>query len=320
MPLPDFDQVRRAGERLIGLAHQTPVLTSATADARAGARLYFKCENFQRTGSFKFRGAANAIACLAPETRRRGVIAFSSGNHAQAVARAAAIAGIPVCIVMPSDAPAAKTAATRGYGAEIVHYDRYTEDREAIAREIAAARGMALIPPFDHADVIAGQGTAAMELFGAVGELDRLFVPVGGGGLLAGSLLSAAALSPGCAVYGVEPEAGDDVRQSLHRGMRVKIPVPRSIADGALTTLVGEIPFAIMQRHRPGILTASDDSLLNAMRFFAERMKMVVEPTGCLGAAACFASPGHGTVSRIGIILSGGNTALLTQNLQESFK
>jgi threo-3-hydroxy-L-aspartate ammonia-lyase len=225
-PLPTYDDVAAAARRIEGHAHKTLVFTSSTADAQLGARLFFKCENFQRMGAFKFRGGFNALSCFTPEQRQRGVLAFSSGNHAQAVALSARILGIPAAILMPHDAPALKIAATRGYGAEVVIFDRYKEDREALARKLAEERGMTLIPPFDHPHVIAGQGTAAKELFDEVGELDHLFVCVGGGGLLSGCALAARALSPKCKVWGVEPEAGNDVQQSYAAGKRVKIDVP----------------------------------------------------------------------------------------------
>ncbi|MCV3736742.1 threo-3-hydroxy-L-aspartate ammonia-lyase [Rhizobium sp. TRM96647] len=305
--IPAFDDVRAAQARIAGIAHRTPVLTSRTADAAAGATLFFKAENLQRIGAFKFRGAYNAIAALAPEVRRHGVIAYSSGNHAQAIAYAAQLQGTPATIVMPKDAPAMKMAATRGYGADVVLYDRYTEDRQAISDRLARERGATLIPPYDHPDVIAGQGTAALELIEETGELDMLVVPLGGGGLLAGSALSARALSPGCAIFGVEPEAGNDGQQSLAKGEVVHIPVPRSIADGALSTHVGYHNFPILQRTVDGIVTVTDAQLVETMRFFAERMKIVVEPTGCLAAAAVL----NGTIpcagKRVGIILSGGN-------------
>ncbi|MCD2181695.1 threo-3-hydroxy-L-aspartate ammonia-lyase [Rhizobium sp. GN54] len=305
--IPTFDDVRTAQARIAGIAHRTPVLTSRTADAAAGATLFFKAENLQRIGAFKFRGAYNAIAALAPEVRRHGVIAYSSGNHAQAIAYAAQLQGTPATIVMPKDAPAMKMAATRGYGADVVLYDRYTEDRQAISDRLARERGATLIPPYDHPDVIAGQGTAALELIEETGELDMLVAPLGGGGLLAGSALSARALSPGCAIFGVEPEAGNDGQQSLAKGEVVHIPVPRSIADGALSTHVGYHNFPILQRTVDGIVTVTDAQLVETMRFFAERMKIVVEPTGCLAAAAVL----NGTIpcagKRVGIILSGGN-------------
>lgn len=308
-PLPTIDDVRTAAERLRGRAHRTPVLRSATADARIGASLFFKCENLQRMGAFKFRGAFNAISKLAPEQRRVGVVAFSSGNHAQAVALAAREFGSKAVIVMPADAPAAKLAATREYGAEVVTYDRLRESREAIAQRLSDERGLALIPPFDHDDVIAGQGTAALELFEDVGELDALFMPLGGGGLLAGSLLAAEALAPRCAVFGVEPAAGDDGRRSLRSGKIVPIGVPDTIADGAMTTHLGERTFPIIRRLAHDIVVAEDAHLIDAMRFFAERMKIVVEPTGCLGAAAAFADAGW-QGKRVGVILSGGNVDL----------
>ena len=302
-----FADVEAAAGRLRGVAHRTPVLTSRTADARTGGRLFFKAEALQRGGAFKFRGAYNAIAALGEAERRRGVIAFSSGNHAQAIAYAGALQGAPTVIVMPHDAPAIKVAATRGYGAEIVLYDRYTEDREAVSRGLAEARGLTLIPPYDHPDVIAGQGTAVMELVEETGPLDMILVCLGGGGLLAGSLLAARALSPEAAVYGVEPEAGNDGQMSLARGEVVRIPVPVSIADGALTTHLGAHTFPIIRREAAGIVTASDAQLVAAMRFFVERMKLVVEPTGCLAAAAAFAGAVPVAGRRVGIILSGGN-------------
>lgn len=302
---PTFADVEAAATLLAGIAHPTPVMTSRTADAARGASVFFKMENFQRGGAFKFRGAYNAIARLDPAERARGVVAFSSGNHAQAVAIAAGMLGVAATIVMPSDAPAAKVAATRDYGATIITYDRAREDREAVARQVIGDSGAALIPPFDHPHVIAGQGTAACELFAAVGPLDRLYVPVGGGGLLAGSALAAATLSPGCRVIGVEPAAGDDVRQSLAEGRRVAIPVPKTIADGAQTTQVGALTFPIIQTHVAEIMVAEDAALRHQMRFFLERMKVVAEPTGCLAAAAALATAPEG--ARVGVIVSGGN-------------
>lgn len=308
--LPTYADVVAASERLSGAAHRTPVLTSTTADARAGARVYFKCENYQRMGAFKFRGGYNAIARLTPEQRRAGVVTFSSGNHAQAIALAARLQGVSATIIMPLDAPAAKRAATEGYGGKVVTYDRYKEDREAVAKRLQAETGATLIPPYDHFDVIAGQGTAAKELFDEVGELDYLFVCLGGGGLLSGSLLSAAALSPSCKVYGVEPEAGNDGQQSLRAGHVIPIPTPKSIADGALTTHLGELTFPIIRQHVTDIVTVSDAQLVDAMKFFAERMKMVVEPTGCLGAAAVLNQVVATRDARVGVIISGGNVDL----------
>ena len=307
LALPTYEDVERAAGRIHGVAHRTPVLTSSTADARTGARLFFKCENLQRSGAFKFRGACNAIAALDDPQRRRGVVAFSSGNHAQAMALAGRLQHTPVTIVMPTDAPAMKVAATQGYGAEVVFYDRYSEDREAIGRALAAERGLALVPPYDHSDVIAGQGTAAKELIEEVGPLDVLLVCLGGGGLLAGSALAAGALSPGAAVVGVEPEAGDDGRRSFRSGQILHIPVPRSIADGALTQQLGRRNFPIIRQRVADIVTVPDAALVAAMRFFAERMKMVAEPTGCLAAAAALdgAYPVKG--KRVGIVVSGGN-------------
>ncbi len=308
MHLPvTYADVVAAAARIEGAAHRTPVLTSSTADAMTGAQVFFKAENLQRMGAFKFRGACNAIANLKPDERKRGVLAFSSGNHAQAIALAGRLQGVAATIVMPTDAPAIKLAATRGYGAEIVTYDRMLEDREALAKRLAAERGLALIPPFDHADVIAGQGTAARELFEEVGALDYLFVCLGGGGLTSGCALAAHALSPGCKVIGVEPAAGDDVRQSLRRGEIVRIAVPQTIADGAQTTAPGQLTFAIMRALVSEVLTVSDAELIEAMRFFVSRMKIVVEPTGCLAAAAVFGKQIDLSGKRVGVILSGGN-------------
>lgn len=313
MQLPTYDDVSAAAARLQGHAHRTPVLQSATANARWGAQFFFKCENFQRTGAFKFRGAFNALSKFDAAQRSAGAIAFSSGNHAQALALAARLLGMPALIVMPQDAPAAKLAATRGYGAEVVPYDRFSEDREALAQRLATERGMTLIPPYDHPDVIAGQGTAVKELIEETGPLDRLYVCLGGGGLTSGSALAARALAPQCLVYGVEPEAGNDGQQSLHAGRIVHIATPQTIADGAQTQHLGAYTFAIIQRDVAGIVTVSDAQLVEAMRFFAERMKMVVEPTGCLAfAAACAASEADQTLkgARVGVIVSGGNVDL----------
>ena len=311
LTLPTYEDVTAAAARLRGHAHQTPVMRSRTADQRLGASLFFKCENFQRMGAFKFRGAFNALSRFSDAQRQSGVITFSSGNHAQAIALSARLLGIPATILMPLDAPPSKIEATRGYGAEVILFDRYKCDREAMTRELAAQRGLTLIPPYDHADVISGQGTAARELLEEVGALDFLLVPLGGGGLLAGSALSARALAPGCQVYGVEPLAGNDGQQSFRSGAIVHIETPHTIADGAQTQHLGQYTFAIIRRDVQDVLTASDPQLVEAMRFFAERMKMLVEPTGCLGfAAACHAGlPLAG--KRVGVIISGGNVDLL---------
>lgn len=302
-----FADVQAAAARLAGVAHRTPVLTSRTANELAGAELFFKCESFQRMGAFKFRGAYNALSKLSPEARARGVIAYSSGNHAQGVALSAQLLGIEAAIVMPTDAPALKIAATRGYGAEVILYDRHRENREEIGARIAAERGMSLVPPFDHADVIAGQGTAAMELIEDTGPLDALVVCVGGAGLISGCATAAKALAPACRVVGVEPEAGNDVQLSLARGERVKIAVPHTIADGAQTQQVGELTFPIVQALVAEIATVSDAQLVRTMRFFAERMKIVVEPTGCLAAAALLEGVVKMPGKRVGVIVSGGN-------------
>jgi threonine dehydratase len=305
-----YSEVEQAAARLLGAAHRTPVLTSRTANAATSAELFFKCENYQRMGAFKFRGAYNAIARFSEAQRAAGVLTFSSGNHAQAIALSARLAGIRATIIMPKDAPALKVQATREYGGEVIFYDRYTENREQIAARLAEERGMTLIPPYDHPDVICGQGTAAMELFQDVGQLDVLLVPLGGGGLLAGSALAASGLSPACKVIGVEPEAGDDGRQSLRKGEIVHIGVPKTIADGAMVTHIGEHNFEVIRRRVDDIVTVSDAQLVETMKFFAERMKMMVEPTGCLGAAAALHGAYPVAGKRVGILISGGNVDL----------
>lgn len=310
MTLPTYRDVQAAAERIRGHAHRTPVLTSRRVNADVGAELFFKCENFQRMGAFKFRGAFNALSRFDDAQRRGGVVAYSSGNHAQAVALSARLLGIPATIVMPHDAPTSKVAATRGYGAEIVGYDRYTEDRDEIGRALAAERGLTLVPPYDHPDVIAGQGTATKELIEEVGDLDALFVCLGGGGLLAGAALAARALSPSCRIHGVEPEAGDDGRRSLRTGSIVRIDTPTTIADGAQTQQLGALTFEIIRREVDAIHTASDAELVDAMRVFAMTLKIVVEPTGCLGFAAVRRLAGELTGQRVGILVSGGNVDL----------
>lgn len=306
----NYEAIESAARRLKGVAHRTPVLTSSTLNQWFGAEFYFKCENLQRVGAFKFRGAFNAIAALEEKKRQRGIIAFSSGNHAQAVALAAKLHGVPATVVMPNDAPTAKKAATMGYGATVVTYDRQSEDREKIALNLVEQHGFNLIAPFADPQVIAGQGTAAKELFEEVGGVDRLFVPLGGGGLLSGSLLAAQHFAPHCQVYGVEPEAGNDAQQSLKRGELVSVQAPQSIADGALTTSLAPLTFEIIQRYATGVLTVTDQALMDMMRYFAERMKLIVEPTGCLGAAAAVSPQVDVKGLRVGVILSGGNADL----------
>lgn len=305
-----FDDIVLAHERISGAAHRTPVLTSTHADSLVGAELYFKCENFQRMGAFKFRGAYNALSQFTPDQRAGGVVTFSSGNHAQAIALSAGLLGIRSVIIMPGDAPHVKIAATRGYGGEVVLYDRYAEDREAIGRQIVEERKMTLIPPYDHPHVMAGQGTAAKELVEDVGRIDVLIVPVGGGGLISGCAVAAKAVNPGCVVLGVEPEAGNDAQQSRRCGRIVHIDVPQTIADGAQTQHLGQFTFPVIRDWVDDILTVGDDELIAAMKFFAARMKIVVEPTGCLGAAAAFSGRIDLRGKRVGIILSGGNIDL----------
>lgn len=305
-----FEDVVAAAERLAGIAHRTPVLRSRLIDEQLGAEVFFKAENFQRMGAFKFRGAFNAVSKLSEEQRRTGVVTYSSGNHAQAISLAAQLLGVPATIVMPHDAPASKVSATSGYGGKIVRYDRYSEDREEIGNALARERGLTLIPPYDHPDVIAGQGTAAEELFEDAGELDALFVPLGGGGLLSGTALATRASSPGCLLHGVEPEAGDDGLRSLRSGEIVHIDTPRTIADGAQTQHLGAHTFEIIRRDVDDIRTASDDQLVEAMKLFATYLKIVVEPTGCLGFAAARAAAPEFGGKRIGVIISGGNVDL----------
>lgn len=310
-PPPTAQDVIDAAHQLKGLAHRTPVLRSSTADELLGAQLFFKCENLQRTGAFKFRGAFNALAQFNDEQRDRGVITFSAGNHAQAIALAARLLDMPALVLMPENASTSKMAATREYGAQVLTYNPLTEDREAICRRLALERGMTLVPPSEHSHVIAGQGTAALELFEEVPRLDYLFVPVGGGGLLAGSLLAVQAAKAQCSVYGVEPETANDGQQSMRAGHIVRIDLPRTtIADGAMAQALGPLTFNIIGHGAEGIVTASDPQLVQAMRFFAERMKIVVEPTGALA----FAGAQHGGVdirgARVGIIISGGNVDL----------
>ena len=305
--LPTYDDVVAAAERINGHANHTPVISSRTVDEQMGAKVFFKCENFQRMGAFKFRGAFNALSQFTPTQRKAGVVAFSSGNHAQAIALSAKLLGVPATIVMPHDAPAAKLAATKGYGGNVVIYDRYSENREEIGLDLAEKHGFTLIPPYDDRDVLAGQGTAGKELLEEVGPLDALFVCLGGGGLLAGCALSGRTLSPDCKIYGVEPEDGNDGQQSFRSGHIVHIDTPKTIADGAQTQHLGNITFPIIQNNVDDILTATDEELVACMRFFAERMKLVVEPTGCLGFAAARAFGDQLKGQRIGVIVSGGN-------------
>ena len=306
--LPTYADVDDAARRIAGVAHRTPVVTSRSIDARVGSRVFFKCENLQRAGAFKFRGACNALSRLTPDQRARGVVAYSSGNHAQAVALAGQLLDVPRVIVMPTDAPAVKLNATRGYGADLVLYDRDREDREAIGARLAAERGLTLIPPYDHPDIIAGAGTAARELFEDVGALDYLFVPCGGGGLLSGSALTAAALAPRCRVVGVEPAAGDDAVRSFRTRALQTTHNPDTVADGARTPSLGTLTFPLVLTLVAEMLTVDDPSLLRAMFHLWERLKLVVEPTGALGAAAVLQNPPGD--ARIGVLLSGGNVDL----------
>jgi threonine dehydratase len=305
-----FADVAAAHERIKPFAKRTPVLTSATVDALTGANVHFKCENFQRMGAFKFRGAYNALSQLSPEQKKKGVVAFSSGNHAQAVALSGKLLGIPATIVMPTDAPRVKLQATRGYGAEVVLYNASNEDRQKIAERLAAERGLTVIPPFDHPHILAGQGTAAKELIEETGPLDILMVPCGGGGLLSGCSIAAKHLSPKCRVIGVEPAAGDDGLRAFRSGTLQTIELPDTIADGARTTSLGRITFALIQKHVDDFLTVTDEELLQWMFFLWERMKIVVEPTGALAACALLAGKLDAQGKKVGVVISGGNVDL----------
>ena len=305
MPLIELADVEAAAARLAGVAHRTPVVTSRTLDGAGGASVFLKAESFQRGGAFKFRGAYNKIASLPPDVRSRGVLAYSSGNHAQAVAIAASLVGAAATIVMPEDAPPAKLDATRGYGAEVILYDRWTEKREEIGARLADERGVELVRPYDDPLVMAGQGTTALELLGDVPDLDVLVTPVGGGGLIAGCATVAKALSPGIRVVGVEPENGDDTARSLAAGERVELGIPRTIADGLQAPAPGELTFSVNRELVDEVVTVSDQEIVDAMAFLFDRLKLVVEPSGAVGVAALLARRVAG--SRVGIVLSGGN-------------
>jgi threo-3-hydroxy-L-aspartate ammonia-lyase len=309
--LPTYRSVLAAAERLRGHAHRTPVVTSRTLDERTGAQVFLKCESFQRAGAFKFRGATNAISQLSDAQKARGVITHSSGNHAQAVALVCRELGVQATVVMPRDAPASKRAATGGYGAQIVEYDPATGDRQQIAEALAVESGLTLIPPYDHPDVIAGQGTAALELFEEVGPLDALLVPCGGGGLLSGSALAASGAAPACRVIGVEPELADDATRSFHSGVLHTVRNPPTIADGTRTPSLGALTFPLVLKHVADMVTVSEADIIEAVRFLFERTKLVVEPSGALGVAALLASRVEAR-GRVGVILSGGNVDAAT--------
>ena len=302
-----LERLEGARRALAGVAHRTPVVTSATLDRLVGARVFLKCENLQRMGAFKFRGAYHLVSRLAEPVRRRGLVAFSSGNHAQAVALVGRLLDAPATIVMPSFAPVPKLEATRGYGAEVLFYDRMGEGREALAERLARERGLTLVPPFDHPDIVAGQGTAAYELIEEAGPLDLLLVPVGGGGLISGSALAAKHLAPGCRVIGVEPAGGDDGVRSFKAGRRVRVEEPETIADGARTPSLGALTFELIRRSVDDLVAVPDVELIRAMRLVWERMKLIVEPTGVLGLAALTSGAVDARGLRVGVILSGGN-------------
>ena len=307
---PTFADVESAAKQIAGAAHKTPIATSRTVNARTGADLFFKCENLQRAGAFKFRGAYNALSRLDADERRRGVVTFSSGNHAQAIALAGQVLNIPRVIVMPSDAPAVKRSATEGYGGEVVLYDRDKEDREAISKRLAAERGLTLMPPYDHPHIIAGQGTATRELIEEVGALDLLFVPCGGGGLLSGSAIAAQAMDANCRVIGVEPAAADDATRSFKTKQLQTVHHPKTVADGARTPSLGSLTFPLVLHYVAGMVTVDDPALLRTMFHLWERLKLIVEPTGALGAAAALEGTTPIRGLRVGVILSGGNVDL----------
>mgnify|MGYP003382181060 CR=1 FL=1 len=305
-----YDAVAEAAVRLHGIAHRTPVMTSRTMNDRVGASLFFKCENFQRGGAFKFRGAYNALSRLTKAEQERGVITYSSGNHAQAVALAGRLLGVPAAIVMPDDAPSVKVEGTRGYGGEVIKYNKHETTRESLAKRIAEERGLTIIPPYDHSDVIAGQGTAVMEFLEQVGSLDLLLVPCGGGGLLAGSAITVDALAPGCRVIGVEPEMADDATRSFKTGILQKVSNPETIADGARTPYLGALTFPLVRRHVDDMTTVSEDAIVRSMFYVWERMKLIIEPTAALPVAAALEGIVPMKGLRVGVILSGGNVEL----------
>lgn len=307
--LPTLDSVREAAGRLTGIAHRTPVATSRTLNERVGAEVFVKCENFQRAGAFKFRGAYNAMAKLSPGERERGVLTFSSGNHAQAVALVGRLLGTPVTVVMPDNAPQAKLDATRGYGAEVILYAPAEESREELAARLQGERGSTLIPPFDHPDVVAGQGTAALELLEEAGRLDLILSPCGGGGLLSGTAL-AAKVSEGCRVIGVEPEVADDATRTFRTGELQRISNPPTIADGLRTPSLGQVTWPLVREHVSEMVTVAEAEIVEAMRFFWTRMKLVVEPSGAVAMAAALTQPELVRGARLGVLISGGNVDL----------
>ncbi|MCA8918682.1 MAG: threo-3-hydroxy-L-aspartate ammonia-lyase [Planctomycetes bacterium] len=305
-----IDDIRSAGERINCEAHRTPVHTSHAVDAHCRASVFFKCENFQRVGAFKFRGAYNALSQFTPDQRKAGVLTYSSGNHAQAIALAGRLLGIPAVIVMPDDAPGVKLRATRDYGAEVVLYDKHKQTREALGKALANERGLTLVPPYDHPGIIAGQGTVALDLHEQVPELDVLLAPCGGGGLLSGCAVATKALRPGCKVIGIEPSAADDATRSFKTGTLQTVHNPETVADGARTPSLGELTFPLIQKHVDDMVTVDDAAIIAAMRFLWERMKLVVEPTGAMAYAALHSGTLRFPGKRIGVIISGGNVDL----------
>lgn len=310
VPPVSFEDILSASDLLSGTVNKTPVITSRTLDAMSGATVFVKCENFQRTGAFKFRGAYNAMSRLRESDKERGVLTYSSGNHAQAIALAGRLLGVSTTIIMPDDAPAIKKAATEGYGARVISYDKHETTREALAADIAEKHGMTIIPPYDHPHVVAGQGTVGLELMQAAHELDYLFVCCGGGGLLSGCAIATKHLQPDCRVIGVEPEAGDDATRSFHTGSLQKVHNPETIADGARTPYLGKVTFPLVLRYADNMITVSDSELVSAMRFFWERAKLIVEPTGALATAGMLSGQIDVKGARVGVVISGGNVDL----------
>ena len=306
------EDVQAAATRIFGVAHRTPVLTSRTLSERAGAAVFLKCENFQRVGAFKFRGAYNALSRLDDEQRKRGILAYSSGNHAQAIALAGALLQIRTAVIMPNNAPAAKLAATRGYGAEVITYDPAGATREELAARYQAERGMTVIPPYDHPDIIAGQGTAALELLDEIQGIDALYAPCGGGGLLSGSAVAAKGTAPSSKVVGVEPELADDATRSFRTGELHTVHNPPTIADGLRTPSLGKVTFPLVRRYVDEMITVSEQEIVEALRFLWARMKLVVEPSGAVALAGVLKQAGRQSGKRIGVIISGGNVDLET--------
>lgn len=302
-----YVDIAEAAKRLDGVSHITPVARSTTLDSVTGCQVFLKCENLQRTGAFKFRGAYNALSQLSDEQKNTGVLTYSSGNHAQAVALAGSLLGIATTVIMPDDAPEIKRKATEGYGAEIISYDRSQYSREDLAKDISRERRLPIIPPYDHPHIVAGQGTTGLELFSQVPDLDVLLVCCGGGGLLSGCSIAAKYLNPSCKVYGVEPANADDATRSFHTGTIQTVHNPDTVADGARTPYLGQVTFPIIMQNVDDMVTVSERSIIKAMYFMWERLKLVVEPTGALALSALFGGTLSFPGKKVGVVISGGN-------------